>query len=204
MNHLRNAALRYLCLLGCALSFVSSPSLYAANKLLSFEEDGDNQMVMPDGCNNPFRETIKFVNFFETTIVTMAAERGAKAHGVVDLFAVDRLRDILNDESNRKGGEESAVDRLIVTQVCHYEKVATQMNLTKGAKALQITAKDPGLHDHLVGISKKLLADTVELYRAEKKSQKEAKDQEKFVLSRKQEVRKAKDLGDEKVRSLIR
>lgn len=203
VSHLSNAALR--CILpavGLATTWLSI-SAHGENKVLNFDEGQLEQGLMPDGCNNPFRESIKFIDFFETAIVTMAAERGANGRGVENLFAVDHLRDLINEEANRKGGEESAIDRLIVTQLCHYEKIATQKNLAGGAKALQIFAKSPELHDHLAGISKKLLADGVSLYQSQQKALKAAKNQEDFVLSRQREIRKAKNMGEDKVRQLI-
>lgn len=175
-----------------------------ANKVLNFNEGSLEQGIMPDGCNNPFRESIRFIEFYDLAIETMAAERGASARGISDLFAVQYLRNLIADESSLAGGEDSAIDRLIVTQICHYEKIATHKNLGSGSKkALQIFAKDPGLHDHLAAISKKLLSDSVALYRTEKKALAKNKDQENFLISRRNEIRKAKNQGEDKVRSLI-
>ncbi len=200
VTYLSNAALQHS-LMAASLAFVTSAK--AENKMLNFDEGRLEQGIMPDGCNNPFRESLKFIEFFETSIVTMAAERSATARGVQNLFAVEHLRDLINEEANRRGGEESAMDRLIVTQLCHYEKIATQKNVGGGAKALQIQAKSPELHDHLAAISQKLLSDGVELYRAQQKALREAKSQENFVISREKEIRKAKNLGEDKVRQLI-
>jgi hypothetical protein len=204
VTYLRNAAMH--CTVFCSLMtlFVSMPLFAQINsKVLNFDEGRLEQGLMPDGCNNPFREAIKFIDFFETTIVTMAAERGASARGVENLFAVDHLRDLINEEANRRGGEESAVDRLIVTQICHYERIATKKNAGGGAKALQIFATDPALHDHLVAISTKLMTDTVALYRAQQKALREAKSQESFIVSRQAEIKKARSRGQSKARDLI-
>ncbi|HVJ66106.1 MAG TPA: hypothetical protein VM901_12685 [Bdellovibrionota bacterium] len=200
MTHASNVALRYMAVMVCGLSLAHAR---AEAKMLNFDEGRLEQGLMPDGCNNPFRETAKFIDFYETSIVTMAAERGARAKGVESLFAIDSLRDRINEISNRSGGEESAVDRLIVTQLCHYEKIATQKNVGAGAKALQIFAKTPELHDHLAAIAPKLLGDTVALYKAQQRAMRDTKNQENFVISRQNEIRRAKDLGEAKVRQLI-
>lgn len=194
---LKITALRCVCL----ASFLPLVA-FAANEI-DFE-DAAAQGHIPDGCQNPFRESVKFVGFFDDAIATLAAERGANARGVKDLFAVQFLVGRMNLEAGLTGGEESPIDRLVTTQICHYEKVATQKSLGTPGQAKPISARDPGLHDHLVAIAPKLLSDAVALYRVEKRKVKNVNDQKDFMSSRRQQIRQAKESGEDKARSLIR
>lgn len=174
------------------------------SKVLNYEEQGESASTLPAGCNNPFREPARFIEFYYSAITNMAAERGARAKGLDDLFAVYHLREMTNENAGFRGGEESSIDRLIVTQICHYEKISTQKSFGSGAKSQSVLASDPGLHDHLAVISKKLLADSVSLYRMENEKIKKNQSQEDFLNSKRQEIYKAKTIGEEKARRLIR
>lgn len=174
-------------------------ALLAGAKSLQYTEDSlPGEEALPEGCGNPFVESKPFFEFFEASIAFAAAERGPDTKGVAELFAVSELeRDLIRLVPNLS--EESPIDKLVRSQVCHYLEIYEKQRDTRVKKKKLPTSDDPGLHDHLVKIAPKLFEDSLKVVEAVVMEQ-AAHDRKKERLSRKlHNIRKARRLGRAKV-----
>jgi hypothetical protein len=189
----------------CALIF-GSLGLRAASEE-NFEsrylESRMNEVTLPDSCKSPYRETANFMEFFNTTLYVMAARKGANAPGIAELFGVISLREKMN-ELFPNLGEESSLDRLVVAQVCLFDKVQNEKYARPGQPPLVIPPTDADLHAHLTSIASRLYQDSRKLMiealavRAKEKKQ-------NLNLSRQwDEILKAREKGEEKNQELLR
>src|SRR5690606_3326969 len=105
--------------------------------------------TMPDDCKSAYPDTGGFLAFFDNSIAMMVAKRGPGAKGAVELFAVSELRSEL-DARVPNPGTETALDRLIVSQLCQYREIYQGENPQAAVgRRLIIEASNEGLHDHL-------------------------------------------------------
>jgi len=193
----KNVYLIYL-LLSCAVS--SFWPVFATTNVSS----GKLQIEQfPKGCGNPYLDISEMLAFYDLTIETIAAQRGINAKGLSELFAVSEMKKgidtlIVNPQ------EESPLDRLIVTQLCHYRSILNKDLQNKdGSDEKIVTSTDSSLQEHLLSISQKLYKDsrilTTEMIAARAKEiQKNGQIEAKWA-----DVKKARDNGRAKVRDLF-
>ncbi len=161
---------------------------------------------LPEGCGNPFVENASFSDFFDSSVSAMAVERGASSPGIVELFSVLELRNALSEEQTDPS-MESPIDRLLVSQLCQFQRIENASSVGMGNEARkrvqQIPSNDPKLHNHLKSIASKLYKDARELYLVDvtEKARKRAKDQS--TAKRLGEIRKAKIQARQKVQNLM-
>ena len=143
------------------------------------------------------------MEFFNTTLYVMAARKGSSAPGIADLFGVISLREKMN-ELFPNLGEESSLDRLVVAQVCLFDKVQNEKYARPGQPPLVIPPTDAELHAHLTTIAGRLYQDARKLMiealavRAKEKKQ-------NLNLSRQwDEILRAREKGEEKNQELLR
>ena len=162
-----------------------------------------SEVTLPDSCKSPYRDSPSFIEFFNTTIYVMAAKKGSSSDGVVDLFGVWSLREKMR-EIFPNLGEESPLDRLIVAQLCLFEKVQFEKYSRPGQSPLVISPADGDLHTHLLSIAPRLYQDSrklmVDALAVRAKEQKQ-----NLSLSRQwDEILRAREKGEEKNRDLLR
>jgi hypothetical protein len=171
------------------------------SKVLDFQESTRDEKALPEGCGNPYAETIKFRDFYDNTLAFMAARRGAHSKGVVDLFAVSAIRDeiaVLFPNYT----EESPVDRLIMAQLCQYQKIAAQ-GLNLKDKPLMIKASDSSLADHLVIVSAKMYTDAKALLLEAVAVQRKKEKDDSGLRARYTEVLNAREESRSRVQNLL-
>jgi len=156
-------------------------------------------VVLPNGCGNPYADVPEFISFFESAIQLMAAKRGAEAKGVVDLFSVSEIRSEMR-QLFPSLGEESPVDRLIISQLCNYQKIhllSASMTSTKVESSLE------KLHDHLAAIAGPMYKDSKKLMLAAVNEMEKNKQAEGLVAAKWSDIRKARQMGRKQVRDLF-
>jgi hypothetical protein len=183
------------------LSTFSHAGQGSGGRVLNFFESVQTEKTLPDGCGNPYAEAIRFREFYDNVIAYMAAKRGSQSKGVVDLFAVSAVRDEISVLFPGYT-EESPVDRLVMAQLCQYQKIAAQ-SLNLGDKPLLILASDTNLHDHLSLVAKKMYGDSkallLEAVSDERKKQRDAAG----LKMRFTEVLRAREESNRRVRDLV-
>lgn len=188
----------------CVLIFLSSKS--SANSATTFEaryqQTRAKEITLPETCKSPYREAPNFLEFFNTSLYVMAAQRGANSQGIVELFAVEKLRDHLR-EVYPTLGEESPLDRLITAQLCQFEKIRLAKQLQTTPTRIVIAPTDADLQEHLISIAPRLYKDARSIV-VEAMAQR-AKDEKKDndIVRQWNEVKKARRLGVEKVSDLV-
>ena len=100
-----------------------------AAKVLDFQESTRDEKALPEGCGNPYAEAVRFRDFYDNTLAFMAARRGANAKGIVDLYAVGAIRDEITALFPNYT-EESPIDRLVMAQLCQFQKISAQVPMT--------------------------------------------------------------------------
>jgi hypothetical protein len=189
-------------------------SALCAGGLVAQSADGDKfeshylnirleEVTLPDSCKSPYRDAPTFIEFFNTSITVMAAKKGANAAGVSDLFGVWNLREKMREVFPNLG-EESPLDRLIVAQLCLFQKVQIEKYARPGQAPLVITATDNDLQTHLSSIAPRLYQDARKLM-VEALGVRAKERKQNLNLSRQwDEILKAREKGDEKNRDLLR
>lgn len=181
----------------CLALWGSTQSIQASIK--SGASIADVAVPFPNGCGNPFSDIPNFVQFFEASLAQIAAKRGAESKGVVDLFAVAALRSEL-DRSFPNPSRESPLDRMIYSQLCNFSKVV----LLQGPEALNaVTSADDRLAEHLVKVSSRLLQDAKKVYRDAAAERAVAKQKQAAFEARAGEVRKAQELGRQRIQDIL-
>ena len=160
--------------------------------------------ILPEGCGNPFLDVGSFLSFYDSSISLMVAKRGLDAKGVTDLFAVAELRKEL-DAMFPSPSEESALDRLIISQLCQFQKIQTHDVLAKGkgGNPLRIESGDAGLHDHLATVAPKLYKDARKILVEALALKARDKQKDTLLLSKWAEIRKAREHGRAKIEDLF-
>jgi hypothetical protein len=179
-----------------------SPVLHAASEIDENTYKPLASMSFPGGCDNAFAEAKKFRDFFESTISLMAAERGATAKGISDLFATSELSQHLLDLKPAYF-EESPVDRLMKSQLCKFEEVYKAERKPGVESKEALTSNNPLLHDHLAKVSSKLFKDAYRIVEQAAMEKAKEKQQEEMMQGKAKEVDKARKLGREKVEPLF-
>lgn len=182
------------------LGAIFSWQTYATTQTLRY--DDRETMNFPEGCNTAFQEVSRFVEFFEASASMLVAKRGPQSRGAIDLFTVLGLRDELA-EMGVNYSVESPVDRLVIAQLCQYQKIRVQQR-TLGGKMLVIEPGEEALMDHLAAVSGKLLADAKAIVLEFKQNQGQEKERNRFLASKRSEIEEARAAGRRKAQSLIR
>jgi hypothetical protein len=161
------------------------------------------EITLPETCKSPYREAPNFLEFFKTSIYVLAAQKGAGHAGVADLFAVESMREKMR-EIYPSSGEEGPMDRLIVAQLCLFEKVQTGRLARPGAPRIVVAPHDKDLQEHLLAIAPRLYQDARTLM-IEALAQR-AKERKLDLNIERQwdEVRKARRMGTEKIKDLLK
>jgi hypothetical protein len=158
--------------------------------------------AFPAGCDNAFSEISKFRDFFQNTISIMAAERGASAKGVSDLFAVAELSQHLLDVAPNLT-EESPIDRLVKSQLCRLEEVYNNEKKAPLQKRQALNSDDTLLHDHMVKVAHKLFLDSYKIVEEVVMAKAKEKQKERLMQNKSQEVEKARRMGRDKIEKLF-
>jgi hypothetical protein len=186
----------------CAATIMASLSIQARQMILTGGVLSDQtHQVFPDGCGNPYIDFPRFVTFFDGSISMMAAKRGHDAKGVSDLFAVLALREEMAYLFPNYT-EESPIDRMIVAQLCQYQKIRA-LEMRPGSTPLLIAADDERLADHLALVSSKLYLDSRQLMKESLSDRAKRKKEENFLASKQGEIWKAREKGRDKASDLI-
>jgi hypothetical protein len=158
----------------------------------------------PEGCGNPYVDIPAFSNFFESALQQIAASKGPEAKGVVDLFAVWELRNIVADRLSDPT-VESPVDRLILSQLCQFQRVEMKSSITKSGpnKVDPIDSSHENLHTHLLLVSSKLYAQTRELTVSFLAERAKRLNKEGLAARKAEDIRRARELGRKKVNDLL-
>jgi len=173
----------------------------SGSRVLDFQESTRDEKALPEGCGNPYAETIKFREFYDNALAYIAAQRGAQSKGVIDLFAVSAIRDEITALFPNYS-EESPVDRLIMAQLCQYQKIAAQMMNLKD-KPLQILASNIQLQDHLILVSKKMYLDAKALLLEAAADLKKREREDASVKVRFTQVLRAREESRNRVQGLL-
>ncbi|NCN26777.1 hypothetical protein GW915_04310 [bacterium] len=174
-------------------------ALNLAAKTLEYTGDAvPGAHPLPEECENPFVESRPFFEFYEATIASMAVERGAESKGVAELFAVSELAEDLVDLVPNNA-EESPIDRLVRSQICHYQEVFEKKRDPRVKTKVAATSNDSELHDHLSKIAPQLFKDSIKI--VESVLMKQAKDDKVREDFRRKmaNVKKARRLGRAKI-----
>lgn len=185
-------------LLGVALSGLGIFGGSAAKAVSTESQAVLETQVMPEGCGQAYQEVDRFLDFFEATIADIVVKRGAKAKGVDDLFAVSELRKKMR-VTFPNYTQESPVDRLLISQICQFQKVRSTQIVPGALDKAVIRSSDKDLHEHLVSIAPRLFRDSSGLLREEMRKKALEKRNSRELASREAEVEKARELGRRKI-----
>jgi hypothetical protein len=161
-------------------------------------------VLFPEGCGSPYMDLAAFSTFFESALGQMAAAKGPNGKGVVDLFAVWELRRMINERLSDPT-VESPVDRLLMSQLCQFQKIEMKNKIGMGLKesAFQVDSASETLHTHLSLISGKLFKETRELAVSFLTERAKRLQKESLANRKAEDIRKARELGRNKVRDLV-
>jgi len=188
-------------MLGASLTVGAAPPAETRNRVVDFESYAWDQGAMPEGCTTPFPDPGRFIAFFDAAITAMAAKRGADARGVVDLFAVSELRvQMISQFPNLS--DESPLDRLIIKQVCQYQKIRNADFKIGMGKVPEVSSSDDGLHDHLAGVASHLYGDARKLMEEARGERNRMRERAKMMASKAGDISRARSLAREKVKDL--
>jgi len=195
--HCRALSLLILC------SFaIPSRAAQIVGQSLAFDPAVHDIETFPEGCGQAFQETNRFAGFFDSSLNALVAKRGAAARGVPELFAVSEMRnEIISVFPNY--AEESPIDRLVISQLCQFQRIRAQQLKPGALEQAKITAGDDELHNHLVAVSANLYRDArkiVVVSMAEKMKEQERLRQ---LMSKRSEILRARQLGREKLQDLF-
>jgi hypothetical protein len=197
-------AVRLMGVAVCGLSVAAFAASGNDNKTVSlqYETAAGSEESFPDSCGKPYQDAGQFIEFYEATLSAMVVERGPRARGVVDLFAVSELRAEMKDLFPNMS-EESPIDRLIIAQLCYYQKVRVSELKPGKAQPVNITSEDAVLHNHLADIAPKMFADAKKLMLEGVAAQSRLKARKRRLAARRADIHTARELGRSKVDDLF-
>lgn len=190
-------------LLASAQDGISLPEEYLKTLALRYEATVGDHTNFPDGCENPYRETNDFMEFYEAAIVEYVLDRGLQAKGVAEMFGISEMRVQMKDVFPNMS-EESPLDRLVTTQLCQYQKVYLQKAQTPGQlRPAPIHSGEKGLHDHLAKIAPKIYRDARRIVAESMTQRAKLRDRAKRLASRRNDIRRARRMGADLVEDLF-
>ncbi len=163
--------------------------------------DWDNQ-TLPEGCGNPFLDTHLFLQFYNATISSAVAKRGKDSKGISELFAVS---EISNEMATLfpNFAEESPVDRLVISQLCQFQKARTpQVKPGETSKAI-IRSSDLDLHAHFVSLAIPLFRDSRKLLVAALADRSAETRRAQYIAAKRDEILKARESGRRKIQDIF-
>ncbi len=163
--------------------------------------DWDNQ-VFPEGCGNPFLDTHQFIQFYNAAISSLVAERGVNAKAADELFAISEISSEMATLFPNFA-EESPVDRLIITQLCQFQKVRMATVKPGETARAKIISKDEDLHKHLVSVAPRLYRDSRALIKASLADRAVERRRAQFIASKRDDILRAREEGRRKLRDLF-
>lgn len=159
------------------------------------------ETVLPETCKSPYKESAKFIEFYQAALYVMAGKADVAETALVNLFAVKAMRQKMRDLFPTMP-EESPLDRLIVAQLCQFERFEISRRSTVGQRVV-ILPTSPELHRHLSAISVRLFEDSrkliVEALAAKARERRETIDLERHW----DRVQRVEAQGQDKVKSLL-
>jgi hypothetical protein len=159
-------------------------------------------LPFPEGCGNPYLDIVSFTYFFESALSQMAAQKGATGKGVVDLFAVWELRNLVSSHLSDPT-VDSPVDRLIISQLCQFQKIQMRDNVGQSKRQAEIDSASEPLLVHLSIVAPRLFKETRELT-VGFLTERARKLQKEGLAGRKiEDIRKAREMGRARVRDLL-
>lgn len=176
-----------------------------SNKTMSirYESTVGDHVAFPGGCDALYKDIVDFMEFFESSLVEVVLEKGANAKGVSDLFAVSEMRVAMKDNFPNLS-EESPLDRLILTQLCQFEKIRLGLRQKAGnLRPEPLTSGDTQLHDHLLKVAPKLYRDARALLVTALAEQARLRERGKVLAFKRAELRRAREQGRERVDDLF-
>lgn len=163
--------------------------------------DWDNQ-TLPEGCGNPFMDVHQFMMFYNASISAMVAKRGQTAKHVAELFAVSEMsNEIATLFPNF--AEESPIDRLVITQLCNFQKIRAKQIKPGDLKKAAILSSDVDLHSHLVDVAPHLYRDSRKLILSSLADRSAETKRAQYMASKRDEILKAREAGRQKLRDLF-
>jgi len=162
-----------------------------------------SDITLPDSCKSPYRDAPNFIEFFNTTLYVMAARKGSGASGIAELFGVLSLREKMR-ELFPNLGEESPLDRLIVAQLCLFEKVQVEKRARPGQAPLVILPTDSEVQTHLAAIAPRLYQDARTLMVEALAVRAREKKQNLNLTRQWDEIQEARAKGQEKNKELFK
>lgn len=179
-----------------SLLFSSPMPAEAADKTVSlrYEVSVGDPTVFPDGCQNPYRDLHLFTEFFESTLDSIVIERGTHVKGLADLYAVSELRAQMK-EIFPNLSEESPLDRLILTQLCQFQKIYLQTTSPGTLRPQALHSANKDLHDHLLAVGPKLFRDSRKIMVDGLTQRAKLREKAKKLAARRAEIRRAREAG---------
>lgn len=184
--------------LGAALSLLASFGGSAAKAAAAESQTVLETQVMPEGCGQAYQEVDRFLDFYEASIADIVVKRGAKAKGVDDLFAVSELRKKMRTTFPNYT-QESPIDRLIISQLCQFQKVRSTQIVPGALDKAVIRSSDKDLQEHFISIATRLFRDSSGLLHEELRKKALEKRNSRELASREAEVERARELGRRKI-----
>jgi len=194
-------------------SALSGADAFAANDLKSSLKSGQlaapsatgptfENLTFPEGCGKPFQDPALFYDFYNSAINAMAAKSGSEGKGIPDLYAVSELRSDFQDLFPNFT-DESPIDRLVIAQLCLYEKIRAQQMKPGAPATTLIQSYDVTLHEHLLAISTQLFTDARKIMVDSLSAQARLRQKNENVRSKWAEIRKAREAGRRKIVDLF-
>lgn len=149
------------------------------------------ELSLPDECNNPVSSPGVFGDFFEKTIRAGVIENGSVSQAYVQLFSVNKLRKYVSEKLPNPT-EGDTVDRHIQAQICAF---------AAGKKNLTTTSVE--LHRHLQSIAPKLLKDVKKLTGQLQDQWKARENAIRKYEARQGLIDKAEDMADREMSSFL-
>lgn len=160
-----------------------------------------SEMVLPETCESPYKESPRYIEFFRATIYVMATKEDYPKQGVTDLFAVQAMREKMRDLFPTMT-EESPIDRLIMAQICEYDRFEKSRRSSPKQRVI-VPPISQGLHQHFLAISGPLYEDSRKLM-IEALAAKARQERNVVDLERQWDrVKQAQSQGENKVRNLL-
>ena len=133
----------------------------------------------------------------------LVAKRGVSTKGAGDLFAVSELRVELNTLIPNPTGE-TALDRLIVSQLCQFADVERQSRGARGmTQSAKIDTSSDVLLDHLSNVGTRLYVDARKIVVAALADRARQRQKDNLLATKWSEIRRAREMGRQKIDDLF-
>ena len=194
-----NKVLRAAVVLAFAVVSTRPLSSFAAVSTLTTGESD----AMPDDCKSPYPDIGGFLAFYENTISMIVAKRGATTKGAAELFAVSELRSEVDARVPNPSGE-SAIDRLVISQLCQYRDIYAAENPSNGpGKRVIVESKNEGLQEHLVKIAPKLYKDSRDYAQTVFAEIARSRHKNDLIEKKREDIKRARAMGHQRIEDIL-